>query len=131
MNAKQKSSLVIPLLVMAVGIGWLLSALSYVPDVNWLWTIGLAAAGILTLVMAGIDKFSVVIGPFFLLASVLSVFRQTGWLTLNIEIPLLVIGVGALMVLAQSPRIPMPDRLTAPIPENEEERVASPKKYKL
>lgn len=131
MNAKQKSSLVVPLLVMAVGIGWLLSALGYVPDVNWLCTIGLAAAGILTLVMAGIDKFSVVIGPFFLLASVLSVFRQTGWLTLNIEIPLLVIGVGALMVLAQSPRIPMPDRLTPPSPANEEERVASPKKYKL
>jgi len=131
MNAKQKSSLVIPLLVMAVGIGWLLSALGYVPDVNWLWTIGLAAAGILTLVMAGIDKFSVVIGPFFLLASVLSVFRQTGWLTLNIEIPLLVIGVGALMVLAQSPRIPMPDRLTPPSPASEEERASSPKKFKL
>lgn len=131
MNSKQKSGLVIPLLVMAVGIGWLLSALGYVPDVNWLWTIGLAAAGILTLLMGGIDKFTVVIGPFFLLASVLSVFRQAGWLTLNIEIPLLVISVGALMVLAQSPRIPMPDRLTPPASANDEERAAPPRRFKL
>jgi hypothetical protein len=99
----------IPILIFTVGAGWLLTARGFAPGVNWIWILGLGVIGILTFVLSsGIDKVSVVLGPFFLLASLLSVLRQTGRLSLDIEMPLLVISVGVLLLVAQAPAIPKP-----------------------
>ena len=104
-----KAPLVIPILIIIVGLGWLLTALGFGPGINWVWTLGLGVIGALTFVLSrGFDKVSVVIGPFFLLASLLSVLRQTGQLSLDIEVPVLVICIGALLLVAQLPAIPKP-----------------------
>lgn len=103
-----KKSLVLPIVLVAVGVGWLLSTLGYVPSIDWIWTIGLGAVGLLTFVVGGFDKFTVVVGSFFLLASITSVLRQTGKLPINIEAPMIVIAIGLLMLVARSPKIPMP-----------------------
>src|SRR5437763_2597448 len=108
MRAKSRAPLGIPILIIVVGVGWLLTAQGFAPGINWLWTLGLGVIGILTFVISGFDKVSVVVGPFFLLASVLSVLRQTGGLRLDIEVPVLVIGVGVLMLVAQLPSVPTP-----------------------
>src|SRR5262249_55567418 len=72
--------------------------------------LGLGVVGILTFVLSkGLDKVSVVLGPFFLLASLLSILRQTGNVSLDIEVPVLVISVGVLLLAAQLPAIPKPD----------------------
>jgi hypothetical protein len=63
--------------------------------------------GLLSFVLAGFDKVSVVLGPFFLLASGLSVLRQTGHLALRIELPILVTLAGALLLIARLPKIPV------------------------
>ena len=71
-----KSAIVVPILIITVGLGWLLTVQGVMPGVDWVWTLGLAVIGVLALVVRGIDKRSVVIGPFCLTASMLSVLRQ-------------------------------------------------------
>ena len=109
MSSNSRAQLVIPVLIIAVGVGWLLTAQGYAPGVNWIWILGLGVVGILTFVLSkGFDKVSVVLGPFFLLASLLSVLRQMGNLRLEIEVPLLVISIGVLLLVAQMPSVPKP-----------------------
>jgi hypothetical protein len=123
MQSSNKASLVIPILIIVVGAGWLLTAQGFEPGVNWVWTLGLGVIGILTFVVSGFDKVSVVIGPLFLLASLLSVLRQTGHLSLDVEVPLLVMGVGVLLLIAQLPAIPKPGWYV-PLPGTGEEPMA-------
>jgi hypothetical protein len=109
MSSNSRAQLVIPVLIIAVGVGWLLTARGFAPGVNWIWILGLGVVGILTFVLSkGFDKVSVVVGPFFLLASLLSVLRQTDRLSLDTEMPVLVISVGVLLLVAQSPAIRKP-----------------------
>jgi hypothetical protein len=109
MVTKSRAPIVISVLIIVVGVGWLLTALGIGPGINWLWTLGLGVIGILIFVVSrGIDKVSVVLGTFFLLASLLSMLRQTEQLRLDIEIPLLIISIGILSLIAQLPAIPKP-----------------------
>lgn len=109
MPSHNRAPLIIPVLIIVVGVGWLVSALGFGPGINWVWTLGLGVIGILTIVASGgFDKVSIVIGPFFLVASLLSVLRQTGQLSLDIEVPVLVISIGVFSLLAQLPAIPKP-----------------------
>lgn len=106
--SSSSSTLVVPILMIAVGVGWLLSTLQIIPEINWLWTAGLAAAGLLPFALGGIDKVNIVVGPWFLSASVLSVLRQSGRLSFDVEVPILVIIGGLLMIVARSPAFPSP-----------------------
>jgi hypothetical protein len=112
-----KRTLIVPLLLITVGAGWLLTVAEILPGINWVWTLGLAGIGILVFPLAGVNKFSFVAGPFFILASVLSVLRQTGRLPLDYEVPLLVIVLGGLMLVARFPAIPMPEWVEQPAAE--------------
>ena len=106
--SSDKKTLLIPMLLITVGCGWLLSTLGVAPEIHWIWTLGLAITGVLVFVMGGFDKFTVVVGPFFIIASCLSVLRQTDRLHLDIEIPILVIIGGVLLLVARSSMIPIP-----------------------
>jgi hypothetical protein len=109
MSTNSRAPLVIPILIIVVGVGWLLTAQGFAPGVNWIWTLGLGVIGVLTFAVSkGVDKVSIVIGPFFLLASLLSVLRQTGQLSLDIEVPVLVISIGILLLVAQLQAVPKP-----------------------
>ncbi len=44
----RRAPLVIPILIMVVGVGWLLTARGFGPGVNWVWTLGLGVIGIQT-----------------------------------------------------------------------------------
>ena len=104
-----KKTLLVPILLITVGAGWLLTTLEVVPGIDWVWTLGLAVVGLLTLAVGGFDKVTVVIGPFFILASCLSILRQTDRLHLDVEVPMLVILAGILLLVARSPAIPAPE----------------------
>jgi hypothetical protein len=101
-------TLVVPILLITLGVGWLLTTLGVVPQIDWVWTLGVALVGILTFVTGGFDKVTVVVGPFFLVASLLSILRQTGRLSIDLEIPILVIAAGVLLLLARMNSIPVP-----------------------
>jgi hypothetical protein len=89
-----KESVVIAAMIIAFGTIWLLSELKWLPPFHWVWTLGLACAGILTLVIGGINKQTMVVGPYLIICAVFSVLRQTGQIALRVEIPVLVIAFG-------------------------------------
>src|SRR5258708_2695526 len=103
-----KGGFAVPVLIIVVGVGWLLTAKGVGAGVNWVWTLALAFLGIVPFVTSGIDKVSIVIGPFFLMASLVSVLGQTGRLDIDTEVPILVIVVGVLLLVARLPAIPSP-----------------------
>jgi hypothetical protein len=105
---QDRTALVLGLLLVALGGGWLLSSLGFIPMVDWAWTLGLAVVGVLAVTLSGLDKVSFVVGGFFGLASVFSVLRQVGTLSPAVEVPALVLSAGVLLLLARSPALPLP-----------------------
>lgn len=105
---KNKKGLFIPILIIAVGLGWLLNVLNLLPSVNWLWTGSLGVAGILVIAVYGWNQLSIVAGPVMILGSILSVMRQTGRLSLNVELPLILIVCGITMLLGRVLNLPLP-----------------------
>ena len=103
---KSKTEIVAPVVLVAIGVGWLLSSLDIVSGVSWVWSLGLAAAGVLVLFSRGMNKGSIVIGPFLLVSAALSVFRQTGKLSLDVEVPLLFITLGVLLFVSRLSNLP-------------------------
>ena len=63
--------------------------------------LGLGVGGILTLGLGGIDKVTIVVGPFLIVATFFSIARQTGRLSADTEIPCLVILAGVLALIAR------------------------------
>jgi hypothetical protein len=104
-----KGAVAFSLAIMALGAGWLLTAKGVGEGIDWVWTIGLGVMGLIVfLVSGGFDKLSVVVGPMFMIASAMSLLRQSGRIAVNTEAPTLVIAFGAAMLLAQAPFIPYP-----------------------
>jgi hypothetical protein len=109
MMGDSKGPLALSILIISVGVGWLLTVQGYGPGIDWVWIVGLGVIGVLTFILSGgLDKASVVIGPFFLISSILSLLRQTGRLSFDTEIPVLVIVVGVLLMVAQTRYVPLP-----------------------
>jgi len=102
---------VAPILVIIVGIGWFLNVQGVIPKVDWLWTCALGTVGILMLVVGGFDKLTVVIGPFLIVASICSILRQTGCLSIDKEVPILTIVLGVLLLIVHIMKLPTPDLL--------------------
>lgn len=105
---QDRSSLVLGILLMSVGGGWLLSSLGFIPAVDWAWSMGLAVVGVLAVALSGFDKVSIVVGGFFVLAGVLSVLRQVHVISIDVEVPILVLASGALVLVARSKAVPAP-----------------------
>jgi hypothetical protein len=103
-----KKTLLLPVLLIVVGTGWLLTTMGIAPQIDWIWTLGLATAGLLAFVIGGFDKTTFVAGTFFIAASFLSLLRQTGRVSIDIEVPILVILCGILLLIARHPVIPVP-----------------------
>lgn len=104
----ERSSLILGVLLVALGGGWLLSSLGFFPPVDWAWTLGLAVIAVLAVALSGFDKFSFVVSGFFGLASACSVLRQVGGMTAEVEVPALVLSAGVLLLAARSTAIPLP-----------------------
>lgn len=96
----------LPVILIVLGATWLLHSLDWLPDIHWLWVIGLAGAGVAILLLDGITKSSVVGGPLLILAGLLSFLRQYYALGWSIVIPVMLIAAGMLMLIARSPAIP-------------------------
>lgn len=95
-----RKPLIVSVFVIAMGTGWLLTVLDVVPGVDWAWVLGLGTAGTTLLLTVGFNKLTVVVGPFLIASTFFSLARQTGRLSLNIEVPMLVILIGVLMMVS-------------------------------
>jgi len=98
--------LVAPLLLIAIGIGWLLHTQDIMPQVNWIWILLLATIGILIPIVGGLSRGTLVIGPFLVIWALTSFLRQTGRLELAVEGPILVIALGVLLAVVRVMRRP-------------------------
>lgn len=96
----------LPVVLIVLGLVWLLNSLDWLPDVHWLWIIGLAGAGAAILLLDGITKSSVIAGPLLILAGLMSFLRQYHALGWRFIIPVMLIAAGILMLVARSPAIP-------------------------
>ena len=96
----------LPVVLIVLGIAWLLNSLDWLPEIHWLWILGLAGAGIAILALDGITKSSVVAGPLLILAGLLSFMRQYYGLGWRFIVPIMLIAAGIFMLVARSPAIP-------------------------
>ncbi len=103
--------IILSLLIMAIGTAWLLNTLHFFGGVDWIWTVSLAAAGLLALAWGKVNKITFLVGSFLLIGSVFSVLRQTGIISIDVEVPIMVIIFGALFMVAQLPIIPLPQAI--------------------
>jgi hypothetical protein len=93
----RKPAIAISFLIVALGVAWLLNAMSVAPELDWIWIIGLGVSGILLLTATRLDRFNFVAGLSLIVSSVLAALRQSGKITVNIEAPVLFITVGILL----------------------------------
>ena len=100
--------LVFPAFLIILGLTWLLNVVRIKPEVDWVWTAGLAAVGLLFLLGWGLNKVTLVGGFFLIAAAVCSFLRQTGQLGIEVEVPVLLIVFGCLLALAQLSSLPLP-----------------------
>ncbi|MDH5805607.1 MAG: hypothetical protein OEZ54_10565 [Gemmatimonadota bacterium] len=107
-RSRRRNAVVVPVLIITLGVGWLLTTKAMMPGVDWVWVLGLGVVGFLVLAVGGFDKITIVIGPFLIISSILSILRQTGKLSIDTEIPLLTILIGALMLLSVLTKLPQP-----------------------
>jgi len=87
------------LALVIVGTGWLLTVMKVVPGVNWVWIAALALTGLMPIATAGLNKVTAFGGVFMIVASFASLLRQMDVLSINHEVPGLVIAAGILLVL--------------------------------
>jgi hypothetical protein len=103
-----KGLVVTACLIILIGLGWLLSGLGVMPEVNWVWVGGLALSGLLSLALGGVDKLTMTIGPFLIAASAGAFLREGGILPAKVEVPGLVLVFGLLMLMNLLLPIPSP-----------------------
>lgn len=96
------------LLILGFGVGWLLNALAIVEPINWIWVTLLSVAGLLVLGVGGWNKLTVVVGPSLLAGAGMSVLYELGRLPEKVLGPSLLIAIGALLLLASLPAVPLP-----------------------
>lgn len=101
-----------PIALVVFGAGWLLNELHLVPEANWIVILGLTSAGILILLLEGLNSSSVVKGPLLIAAGVAAYLHQHhgwGW---RILIPSMLILAGVLLLIASSGKLPAPGEKT-------------------
>ena len=107
-SKKSGTSAVLPILLVVIGVVTLLGQFGIMPSFNQIWTIGLAAVGVLTFLINGYNKSTFVFGSFLILSSGMSILRTQEILDVGKEIPILFIALGSLMLIARSKAIPDP-----------------------
>lgn len=115
-----KWGIIMGIVVVGLGTAWLLDALNALPNIDWLLTISLFLVGALVLMFGGINRLSLIVGPFFLVAGLTSLARQMGILHRELEMPVLVISLGALLLIMNL--LPVP-----PLSVDEDEKKGYPK----
>ena len=95
----------VPILIIATGIGWMLSSNNVLPGVNWAFVLLMAVAGILAMINQ-LTKVSIVLGPMLMIGSVVLVMLQTEKIKIEMGLPIMVITFGILMLIARFSSLP-------------------------
>mgnify|MGYP007069069074 FL=1 len=93
-------TVVISILIITFGVGLYLNNHDVIPGVDWFWVLGLSVVGLLILTMGGIDKFSIVAGPYLICLAGFIFMKQTGRISTETLIPALIILFGVLILFS-------------------------------
>ena len=96
----------LPVTLIAVGLGWLLWEFRLFPDVGWIISLGFIAAGVAVLAIDGINKNSIVVGPFLIAIGVAWLAHDRYGTHWRLIVPVMLVLLGGLMLIARSPRVP-------------------------
>jgi len=96
----------LPVTLIVVGLGWLLWEYRLFPDVDWIISLGFVVGGIAVLAIDGINKNSVVIGPFLIAVGIAWFLHDQYRTTWRFIVPAMLVLLGVLMLIARSPRVP-------------------------
>lgn len=104
----------LPVTLIVIGLGWLLWELRLFPDIDWIISAGFVVTGVAVLVIDGVNKNSIVIGPFLIAIGIAWLAHDRYWVGWRFIVPGLLVLLGVLMLAARSQRIP--ERRGPPIP---------------
>jgi hypothetical protein len=96
----------LPVTLIVVGLGWLLWEYRLFPDVDWIIGAGFIVAGVAVLALDGINKNTIVVGPFLVAIGLAWLAHDRlgfGW---RLIVPVMLVLLGALMLVARSGRVP-------------------------
>ena len=96
----------LPVTLIVVGLGWLLWEFRLFPDIDWIIGLGFIVAGIAVLAIDGINKNSVVVGPFLVAIGVGWLVHDRYGIYWRLIIPAMLVLLGALMLIARSAKVP-------------------------
>jgi hypothetical protein len=102
---EKKRSAVLPIVLIAIGGGWLVNELQIMPQISTLLILGLMGAGIAVFALEGINKSSVVTAPLLIATGFALYLKDYYGLGLKLAIPALMVLAGLLMLLARSSHI--------------------------
>jgi hypothetical protein len=95
-----------PITLIIIGVLGLIWYFGWLPDVDSVTSIALVAGGVAILVMDGITKSSVVLGPTLIGVGIAWWLHDQYRMRWTLLISMLLILIGALMLLARHPSIP-------------------------
>ena len=98
--------LIVPILISIFGLCWLLAEMKIFDVGKMMWTLGLFSSGIILLTYLGFSKTTFVVGSMLVIGSGLSLLRYNGYITMEHELPVLVILLGLLMAINTTRIIP-------------------------
>src|SRR5688572_17470952 len=93
--------IIAPLFLIVIGVGWLLSVKQVLPTVDWVWVLLLGTAGLSILLVKRLTRTSIIAGPFLILWAALSFMRQTGKISEEVLVPVLIILFGVLLLVSR------------------------------
>ena len=96
----------LPITLIVIGVIGLVWYFRWLPDIDWVISLGFVLGGIAVLVVDRINKSSVVTGPFLITVGVAWWLRDQYRVSWNLIIPSLLVILGVLMLIARNPRIP-------------------------
>jgi hypothetical protein len=85
--------------IILAGVGWLLAELELIDRWGWIWSAVLAASGIQILITRGMNRMTLIVGPYLIICSGFSILRLYAQLPVRYEIPSLVIAFGVVMLV--------------------------------
>jgi hypothetical protein len=103
----------LPITLIVVGAIGLIWYFRWLPDIDWIIALGFIAGGVAVLVVDGINKNSIVSGPFLIAVGIAWALRDQYRISWSLIIPALLVLLGVLMLIARNPKIP-DKRTTAP-----------------
>jgi membrane-bound ClpP family serine protease len=98
--------IILPILLITVGAAWLAHNMQWLPDISWFWIIGCFVAGIAIFAVEGVTKSSVVAAPMLMLLGLFSLLRQLFGVSWGVQMPVLLMVLGACLIVARLPAIP-------------------------